>query len=92
LTERSAASWRPEALAAIEAIGRRLDLDFAGIDFTPLPGGRILVFEANATMLVHLRDPIAEYPYKHAVVPAIFQAFKAMLQKAEAAQVTGKPG
>jgi len=66
---------------AIEAIGRRLDLDYAGLDFTLLPGGRVLVFEANATMLVHLDDPIALFPYKHAVVPAIFRAFEAMLER-----------
>jgi hypothetical protein len=69
------------ACAAIAAIGRRLDLDFAGIDFTVLPDGRVLVFEANATMLVHLHDPIEDFPYKHEHVPKIFQAFDAMLDR-----------
>ena len=43
----------PRAYDAIEAVGNRLDLDFCGIDFTLLPDGRALVFEANATMLIH---------------------------------------
>ena len=73
-----------EGYQAIEAIGRRLDLDYAGIDFSVLADGRILVFEANATMLVHLEDPQVEFPYKHRVVPAIFQAFEAMLERARA--------
>lgn len=70
-----------EAMAAIEAIGQRLGLDFAGIDYALLPDGRVLLFEANATMLVHLRDSRDDFPYKHAVVPAIFEAFEAMLDR-----------
>jgi Tfp pilus assembly protein PilF len=68
-------------MAAITAIGQRLDLDFGGIDFSILPDGRVLVFEANATMLVHLRDSVDTFPYKHVAVPAIFKAFDAMLNR-----------
>ena len=67
---------------ALEAIGRRLDLDYGGIDFTVLPDGRILVFEANATMLVHLEEDAADHPDKHVAVPAIYRAFDAMLERA----------
>jgi hypothetical protein len=56
-------------------------LDFAGIDFAVLPDGCLLVFEANATMLVHLRDSIADFPYKHLHVPKIFEAVDAMLDR-----------
>ncbi|HWK47055.1 MAG TPA: hypothetical protein VNT30_20200 [Stellaceae bacterium] len=70
----------PRAMRAIEAIGRRLDLDFCGIDFGLLADGRVLVFEANATMAVHLDDPIEQFPYKHEHVPKIFEAFEAMLR------------
>ncbi len=69
------------AMAALHEIGRRMELDFAGIDYSLLPDGRLLVFEANATMLVHLRDPAAEFPYKHRAVPKIFAAFDAMLDR-----------
>jgi len=69
------------AMTALAAIARRIDLDFAGIDFALLPGGDILVFEANATMLVHLRDSPTDFPYKHVHVPRIFAAFDAMLKR-----------
>ena len=74
----------PAGLAAVAAVARRLDLDYGGIDFTLDAGGRVLVFEANATMLVHLKDDPADFPYKHAVVPAIYRAFDAMLRRARA--------
>jgi len=70
-----------EALAAVAAIGRRLDLDFGGIDFGLLADGRVLVFEANATMNVHLNDSAEDFPYKHIHVPKIFRAFDAMLDR-----------
>ena len=79
--EDPAAVLGPAAYAAVAAVGRLLDLDYAGMDFGLLPDGRVLVFEANATMLVHLRDPVELYPYKHAVVPAIFQAVEALLDR-----------
>jgi len=76
----------PAACAAIAAIARRLDLDYGGIDFALLPDGRALFFEANALMLVHLREPAAQFPYKHARVPRIFRAFDAMV----AARLAGR--
>ncbi len=69
------------AWAGVAEIGRRLKLDYAGVDFSTLPDGRVLVFKANATMSVHLNDSEADFPYKHACVPAIFQAFDAMLDR-----------
>jgi Flp pilus assembly protein TadD len=67
-------------MAAITAIGRALDLDYCGADFALLPDGRILVFEANATMLAHFEDPEGPYAYKNAYVEAIAEAFQALLK------------
>ena len=67
------------AMAAISTIGERLDLDFAGVDFSLLPDGRVLVFEANATMLVHPEDETGPFAYKNPAVRAIFDAFAVML-------------
>ena len=67
------------AMAAVEAIGRRLDLDYAGVDFSILPDGRVLVFEANATMLVHPEAHDGVYAYKNRAVATIVEAFEAML-------------
>ncbi len=68
------------AMAAITEIGRRLDLDYCGLDFSVLPDGRVLVFEANATMLVHPEDdgPLA---YRNPAVERIIDAFQAMLRR-----------
>jgi tetratricopeptide (TPR) repeat protein len=78
-----AAAIGAQAMAAIEAIGRRMDLDYAGIDCTVLPDGRVAVFEANATMSLHLFEPVQDYPYKYIYVPRIAQAFEAMLARHE---------
>lgn len=68
------------ALEAIGAIGRRLDLDYAGIDFSILPDGRVLVFEANAAMLVHPeREPV--FAYRNPAVHRILDAFADMLMQ-----------
>lgn len=66
------------ALRAIEAIGRRLALDYGGIDFTLLPDGRVLVFEANATMLVHREASGGPLAHKNVYVQRILDAFERM--------------
>lgn len=65
--------------AAVQAVAKRLDLDYAGMDCGILPDGRLLVFEANAAMLVHLFDKQEDYPYKHIYVPRIRAAMSEML-------------
>ena len=67
------------AWAALAAIGARLDLDYAGIDFALLADRRVLVFEANATMLVHPEHE-ACFAYRNAAVREIQAAFAAMLR------------
>lgn len=74
-----AAALGPEAMAAIAVIGRALDLDYCGIDFSILPDGRVLVFEANATMLVHPEAADSPLAFKNAAVGRIFAAFNTML-------------
>ncbi len=67
------------ALEAIAEIGRRLDLDYGGIDFTVLPDSRVLVFEANATMLVHRERPDGPLAHKNPFIDRIAEAFEHML-------------
>jgi hypothetical protein len=67
------------AMIAIAAIGRRLDLDYAGIDFTILPDGRLFVFEANATMLVHFERSNGVLAHRNAHVQRIVDAFDRLL-------------
>lgn len=69
------------AMAAIAAIGARLGLEYCGLDFSLLADGRVLVFEANATMLVHPEDPAGEFAYKNPAVRRITEAFQAMIAR-----------
>ncbi len=70
----------PRAYAAIEAAARKLDLDFCGIDFTLLPDGRALVFEANATMLIHPESETGKLAFKNPYVRTIITAVSAMIE------------
>ena len=47
--------------------------------FTLLDDGRVLVFEANATMLVHRERADGEFAHKNAYVQRIGEAFEAMM-------------
>jgi tetratricopeptide (TPR) repeat protein len=69
-------------MAAIESIGKRLDLDYGGVDFSILPDGRVLVFEANATMLVHPEKEAGPLDFKNPFVQRILDAFEALLARA----------
>jgi tetratricopeptide (TPR) repeat protein len=66
------------AMHALEAIGAKLDLDYAGIDYTLLDDGRVLVFEANATMLVHREVAGGMLAHKNVFVERIVEAFEQM--------------
>jgi tetratricopeptide (TPR) repeat protein len=68
-----------QAFARVEEIGRRLDLDYAGLDCSLMADGRLVIFEANAAMLVHLNDDPKAYPYKHELVPHIRDAMSALI-------------
>ena len=70
------------AYRAICEIGRRMDLDFAGVDFALLPDGRALLFEANATMLAHPVPPDGPLAHKNPFVARILDAFQALLDSA----------
>src|SRR5471032_1795896 len=69
------------AMDAIAAVARRVDLDYAGIDCTLLPDGRVLVFEANASMLVHHEPADSVFAYKNRHVQRIVDAFQQMLER-----------
>lgn len=70
----------PPALCdAVQAIATAVDLDFAGIDCSITPDGRLLVFESNATMMVHLNETGDHYAYKHRYIPRIADAIDEMV-------------
>ena len=70
------AAWQ-----ALNEIGARLRLDYCGIDFA-IDHGRILVFEANATMIIH-REPVdGPLAHKNCYVDAIVTAFEDLVIRA----------
>ena len=70
---------------AVRAIAPAAGLEYFGIDCAVGPDGRLLVFEADAAMLVHTTDPVDLYPYKHEFVPRIYRALEAMVDRRKGA-------
>ena len=68
-----------KAMAALERIAGVLGLDYAGIDFGVGPGGNVLLFEANATMVVNPPDPDPRWAYRRPAVATILDAVRAMM-------------
>ena len=78
----AAAAFEPRNLAALRAIRDAVALDFFGIDCGIDRDGRLVMFEVNASMLVHANDPEAVFAYKRAPVARIKRAFDTMLTRA----------
>ena len=67
----------PELKPAIREISNRLKLEYFGLDGNVRPGGKMLVFEANANMNI-LHNP---YPEMNDRLKVIHQKIQAMLSK-----------
>jgi tetratricopeptide (TPR) repeat protein len=74
-----AAVFSPANYQALRAIQSRVGLDYFGIDCGLDASGNLVVFEVNASMLVHARNE--DFPYKAPFVHDIKLAFDAMLRK-----------
>src|SRR3984957_18120551 len=73
------AVFSPGNYEALQAIQQCIGLEYFGIDCGLDRSGNIVVFEVNASMLVHAQND--EFPYKTPVVQRIKLAFDAMLRK-----------
>jgi len=78
LADPAAAIGAP-AWAALGRIRDVLGLEYAGIDFGIDGSGRVVVFEANATMIVLAPGPEAIWDYRRAPVERVVGAVRAML-------------
>lgn len=67
------------AVEALEAIRKELAIDYGGIDFGIDRNGNVLLFEANATMMVPLPDTNPTFAYRRPATERIFKAVEAML-------------
>ena len=77
--ENMAAVLGPRAIAALGEIQARLGLDYAGIDFGLSATGEILLFEANATMVVNPPEPDEKWAYRRPAVERIYASVRRML-------------
>jgi tetratricopeptide (TPR) repeat protein len=71
--------FTPGHYEVLRAIQQRIDLEYFGIDCGLDCSGNLVVFEVNASMLVHERND--DFPYKAPFVIRIKTAFDAMLRK-----------
>jgi aromatic-L-amino-acid/L-tryptophan decarboxylase len=71
----------PRAMTALGEIQSRLGLDYAGIDFGLSANGEILLFEANATMVVPPPEPDEKWAYRRPAVERIDAAVRKMLME-----------
>jgi hypothetical protein len=69
------------AMAALRQISVALDLEYAGMDFGLAADGSILLFEANATMVVFPPSGDSMWDYRRAAIDAVLEAAGAMLAK-----------
>jgi tetratricopeptide (TPR) repeat protein len=69
------------AMKALQQICTTLDLEYAGIDFAVAEDGSILLFEANATMVVFPPSPDAMWDYRRRAIDTVLEAASRMLLK-----------
>lgn len=69
------------AMTALEGIRDALGLDYAGIDFGLSADGNLLLFEANATMVIAPPDRDERWAYRRAAIDAILDAVVAMIKR-----------
>jgi len=68
-----------QAWGALERVRDAVGLEYAGIDFGIDRAGRVVVFEANATMIVLRPGPDTIWNYRRAPVERVIDAVRAML-------------
>lgn len=80
--------WRgvfPAAAAtALERLVESLGLDYVGFDCSIDREGRLLLFEADPAIIVHLTDDRELFAYKYQHVPKIFRAFERLIDRQHA--------
>jgi hypothetical protein len=67
------------AMTALAAINAALNLDYAGVDFALTSDGSVLVFEANATMVISPPGPEPIWDYRRAAAGDALQAARQLL-------------
>jgi len=71
----------PRAMRALEHVRDALGLDYAGVDFSLNRDGDVLLFEANATMVVPHVDKGEKWDYRRAPTQRIHDALREMVRR-----------
>ena len=71
----------PRVLHALAGLREALALDYGGVDFGVTADGRVLLFEANATMAIVPPPPDPVWDYRRKPIAAAIDAARAMLFK-----------
>jgi aromatic-L-amino-acid/L-tryptophan decarboxylase len=71
----------PRAMKALKELQGTLALDYAGIDFGVAANGDLLLFEANATMVVQHPDQDERWDYRRSAVDRIHAAVRSTFLK-----------
>jgi hypothetical protein len=69
----------PNGTRVLVAVREALGLDYGGIDFGLGPNGEILIFEANATMVINPPEPDTRWDYRREPVQRVLDAARTML-------------
>ncbi len=80
------------ACRALEGIRDALGLDYAGIDFGVSADGDLLLFEANATMVIAVPDDDERWAYRRTAITGIIDAVVAMIRQKAATPLSTSPG
>jgi hypothetical protein len=73
-----------KAMRALEAIRDALGLDYAGIDFGLSADGDLLLFEANATMVIARPGDDPRWAYRSSAIDRVLDAVVAMIMRKSA--------
>lgn len=71
----------PRAMKALRRIRETLGLEYAGIDFGLSPDGKIVLYEANATMVVNPPEKDARWDYRRPAVQRVLDAIRELLMR-----------
>ena len=67
--------------AVLAEVAKRLGLEYVGIDCAETADGRLVIFEADISLVVHGMDSPDVYPYKTGPTQKVFAAFYDMLKR-----------
>ncbi|MDB5721583.1 MAG: hypothetical protein JWP15_2201 [Alphaproteobacteria bacterium] len=80
--EEELSKFSDRTLRVLERIAERFGLDFFGIDFGLLPDGRVVLFEANATMSFFPFPSAEHYPFAMKPLAPAQHAFRTLIDGA----------